>query len=419
MKRLIKIFMFIFWISILCGVSSANYNLKIKNISLANWQWNTISKWWKADINVVVENQWDQIFSGESVPAWFINCNYSWYDVGKSDQISVIVINPWTNVSIPVSLDPLLTATTRNVDVYCYISSGSTPWIFTLSVAEWWWYSSSLDESVASIREHLDAAEPNSLEWGWVTIKNFIFNMISRILIPIMILAGIIIGILWWYEIIVSDKPEKLKAWILKVVFWILWIIIILSAKYIGSEIFNLLGNWNSNNLNTVEIAENLYQNIAYPFIKMAIYLVLWILFLILAWKTRSIITSGDIEKAWWIAARAAISILAIIWSKQLVEAVYGKQNDVLKYNATNLWQFWSWILADKNIPLIYDIINRVLWITTLVILWIIIVQALRILIKPDKADNWKSLWKSLLYIFIWIMITGAWYLIVNVLIIN
>lgn len=420
MKRITKIFIFIFSIFILLGVSNASYNLVIENISLSNGQGNTISKWWKADIDVVIKNEWDVEFSEQSVAEWFVSCNYKWTLIWKSNTISIIVINPWTTVSVPVSLSPLLTATSRTIpesDLVCTVENNSKG--FRLSVSEGALYSSSLDESVASIRQHLDAAEPNSPEWGWVTIKNFIFNLISRILVPIMILAWIIIWILWWYEIIVSSNAEKMKKWILKVVFWILWIIIILSAKYIWSVIFDVLWNWNASDIDSVTIAARLYKDIVYPFVKIAIYLVLWILFLILVGKSISIITSGDIKKAWWIVAWAAISILAIIWSKQLVEAVYGKQSEVLNYTATNLWQIWSWILADKNIPLIYDIINWVLGITALVVLWIIIVQAFKILIKPDKADNRKSLWKSLLYIFIWIMIIWAWYLISNLLVIN
>ena len=151
----------------------------------------------------------------------------------------------------------------------------------------------------------------------------------------------------------------------------------------------------------------------------MAIYLVLWVLFLILAGKTISIVTSGDIKKAGTIIAWTAISILAIIWAKQIVEAVYGKQSDVLNKNALNLWDLWSGVLANKSIPLAYDVINWVLWITAVVILILILVHTFKILTNPSKADNRQSLWKSLLYIFIWIMVIWVGYLITNLLIIN
>jgi hypothetical protein len=128
---------------------------------------------------------------------------------------------------------------------------------------------------------------------------------------------------------------------------------------------------------------------------------------------------SGDTKKAGTIIIWTIVSILTIIWAKQLVEAVYGKQVDVLNSNAINLWEIWSGILADKSIPLVYNIINWVIWITALVILILIIVHTFKILTNPSKSDNWQSLWKSLLYIFIWIMVIWAGYLITNVLIIN
>jgi hypothetical protein len=56
---------------------------------------------------------------------------------------------------------------------------------------------------------------------------------------------------------------------------------------------------------------------------------------------------------------------------------------------------------------------------TALIVLIIILVQTFEILTNPDKAENRQKIWKSILYIFIGILIIGAWYLITNFLIIN
>jgi hypothetical protein len=111
--------------------------------------------------------------------------------------------------------------------------------------------------------------------------------------------------------------------------------------------------------------------------------------------------------------------MLIIIWAKQLVEAVYGKQDNVLNQSAQNLWDIWWWILANKNIPIIYTIINRIMGLTALVVLIIIIFQTFQILVNPEKSENRQKLGKTILYIFIWILIIWTGYVITNFLIIN
>jgi hypothetical protein len=110
--------------------------------------------------------------------------------------------------------------------------------------------------------------------------------------------------------------------------------------------------------------------------------------------------------------------MLIIIWAKQIVEAIYGKQNAVIK-DITNLWEVGSGILADRNIPILYQVINYALWIASLVILVIIIIQTMNLLMKPDDPAQIKSIKNSLLYMFIGILLLGTWYLIVNFAIIN
>lgn len=425
-KKLSKIVVIILWLFTCMWVWMTWYDFTISNITLANWWWNTIAKWWKPDILVMVRNVWDDLADLSNVPAGFITCTYDNREVWKTNVLKQLIVNPDTEIGIWVSLSFLLTATNRTVNgIVCTIynndgNPSNNAYSFSLTVSAWANFDSSLDESIDTIRKHLDYWEPNSTEWWWVTVKNFIFNLISNVFVPIIVLAGIIVWIIWWYQVVTSDSAEKLKKWIMNIVFGIVWILIILSAKYMWTVIFDLFGWWNLWDLDSIDLAKQLYEKIAYPFIKIAIYLSLGVLFLILAGKTVSILVNWDAKKAGTIILRTIISILIIIWAKQLVEAVYWKQSEVFGTNGiTNLWEIWTWILADKNIPLVYDIINWVIWITALVILILIIVHTFKILTNPSKSDNWQSLWKSLLYIFIWIMIIWAGYLLTNVLIIN
>jgi hypothetical protein len=280
-----------------------------------------------------------------------------------------------------------------------------------------------MNRAIEPIKDNLDAAEPSSTIGGWDSIRSFIFNKIVNVVTPFIIIIGVMVWIIWAYKLFFSDKEEDLKKWVMLVIYWIVWIIIILSARYIWSVIFeDILQSWDTVWLNWADIAQQLYGKIAYPFIKIVLYLALWILFLVLAGKTLWFITQSDWsgqKKAITMIARSAISMLIIIWAKQLVEAVYGKQDNVLNQSAQNLWDIWWWILANKNIPIIYTIINRIMGLTALVVLIIIIFQTFQILVNPEKSENRQKLGKTILYIFIWILIIWTGYVITNFLIIN
>ena len=417
----------------LIGIWNAGYDLTINSISLSNWEWSR-AKWATPKIDIEVWNIWNEVAKNTAlIPAGFIKCNLKWIAVWETPALQTFITNAGTTNIITMTLNPLITATSRTGTIACsvwwsefakYFQWSEDSWNnnhkeFQFNVAVWWRYDSSINESVSSIRNHLDAAVPNSPKWWWVTVQTFIQRLISNILIPIIVIAGIIVWIIWAYSTLTSSDPEKMKKWTHMMIFGVLWIIIILSANYIWNTIFDIFGQWNMSDMNWVELAQSLYEKIAYPFIKMAIYLSLGVLFVILAWKSISIITSGDIKKAWNIIAWTAISMLVIIWAKQIVEAVYWKQQDVLNANATNLWEIGTWLLADKNIPILYEIINWVLGLTATIILVIILIQTFQILINPSKAENRNKLWKSILYIFIWIVIIAAGYLLTNLLIIN
>lgn len=204
------------------------------------------------------------------------------------------------------------------------------------------------------------------------------------------------------------------------IIYGLIGIIVIMSAKYIGSNIYDILSPA-SGDIKWFLVAQNLYDKIAYPFIKFAIYLVLWAMFIILLTRVMSFLFGSDTDakkKAgtliWW----NIIGMLVIIWAKQIVEAIYGKQTDVVK-DISNLWEIGSGILADKQIPLIYTVVNRVLGLTALILLIIIIVQTIQLLVNPNDEKQMGNVKRSLLYMFIGLLVIGAGYLIVNFLIIN
>ena len=291
-----------------------------------------------------------------------------------------------------------------------------------VTLADTWNFSKALEDVVQPIQWHLDTPQPTDLSWGGVTVVNVVFKIIDNIVIPIAIAVWVIIWMIWAYKLLFSGDEKQMGSWLKMVVFWVIWIIIMLSAKYIGSVLFeDIFGKWDTAGITWIQLSQSLYNRIAYPFIKIALYLALAVIFVVLVWKSISLITKSDWtshKKALWMIWRCAVSMLIIIWAKNIVEAIYWKQAEVFD-SAQNLWEIWSWILADKNIPVVYNIISRVLWAVALMIFILLLVQWFKLLTNPSKAENLQKLWKTLLYTVIWLFIIGIGYLITNTFILN
>ena len=261
----------------------------------------------------------------------------------------------------------------------------------------------------------------------WSRLFNQQIIKLIDYVIYIFIAIWIAIAFVWWYKIMASEKEDSTKEWIRLVIFWIVWVIIMVSAKFIaGALVWGNSGIISSefidNKPNGVQIVSNLYEKVLYPFIKLILYLVVWILFFMMAAKVISFVTATDDstkKKSLGIILWSVIWILVVMWSKQIVEAVMWKQSDVLKTTATNIADMWNEILEFEKIQLISQIINWVMWLTTLIILVLIIIQWYKMFAKPDDPKNRESLKKTLLYVIIGVLVIGASYVISNVLVIN
>lgn len=308
-------------------------------------------------------------------------------------------------------------------------------WIFLLSFSfismpticlAWGRYSQSLQEATEGIMSHLTPAATQVEESDGVTVSNAVFGLLDDVVIPVVIVIWIVVGSFWTYKLLFSSDEKEIANWMKMLIFWVIWIILMVSARYLWKVLFvDIFSEWNvpldQGAFNWIKLSTDLYEKIAYPFIKIVLYLALFIIFVVLLGKSIKLFTKSDwsnqkesIAMIWW----AAVSILVIIWAKTIVEAIYGKQADVLN-SVNNLWEIWTWILADRNIPLIYTILNRVVWLISLVIFILFLVQWFKILLSPSKAENVQRLWKNILYTVIWLLVIWAVYLLTNVLIIN
>lgn len=283
-------------------------------------------------------------------------------------------------------------------------------------------FDSAMEKSVESIRNNIEAAERTKwTEW----IKNFVFEKVMSVLVPLIVVLGILIAILWFYKILFSSDEKAKADWTRFILYWALWIILIMSAKYIWTTIYEWIFNqWDNTKITDIlwwNIAQEIYDKLVFPFLKLAIYLSLWALFVILVSRVFTFIFAKDDDtkkKAWTLIWRNILWMLVIIGSKQIVEAVYWKKADVLK-DVSNLWQIWTSVMAERSIPLFYQVINRAIWLLAFVILVMIIIQTVQLLTKPDDEKQMGKIKNTLLYIFIWIALIGICYLIVNFLIIN
>ena len=393
-----------------------------------------IAQWSSPQIGIVFKNKWDTVFDGTAA-AWFLTCmrvekNLPVY---TSNPITSLVVNTWTKVGVNIRISSLFTQSITTKNLKCTIDTskltntinsnapdniavpGNNIWSWSFEVVEASRFDLALSKSIESISKNLESAE--GAKWAqW--LQNFLYNKIMNVVVPIVIVLWILSAILWFYKIMFSTEDTATKEWTRYIIYGVIGILLIMSAKFIGQNVYDILINpdikWNV-------IAVDLYNNILYPFIKFAIYLVLGAMFVILVTRVITFLfgTDADAQKKagtliWW----NVISMIIIIGAKQIVEAIYGTQQNVVK-DITNLWEVGSGILENKNIPILYQVINYALWMASLVILVIIIVQTVKLLMKPDDPAQVKSIKSSLLYMFIGILVLGAGYLIVNFAIIN
>lgn len=389
-----------------------------------------IAQWSSPQMTILLKNKWTDIINQPNIPTWFITCRRieQNLDVYKSSPITKFVVNPWTKVWMNIRIKSLFTQALGMKTLSCKINTtllngnvvgpGNDTWSWTFEVVQADRFDLALSKSIESISKNLEAAEgAKGTQW----VQNFLYNKIMNVLVPLVIILGILSAILWFYKLMFSSDDKATGEWTRYIIFWVIGIILIMSAKFIGQNVFSLLATPESGTIKWYEIASWLYDKILYPFIKLAIYLVLGGMFIILISRVITFLFGSDSDaqkKAWTLIGWNVIAMLVIIWAKQIVQAIYGKQADVVK-DITNLWEVWSGVLADKNIPILYQIINYALGIASLVILVIIIIQTVKLLTKPDDPAQIKNIKNSLLYMFIGILILGAGYLIVNFAIIN
>lgn len=289
-------------------------------------------------------------------------------------------------------------------------------------LASEWRFDTELWQSTDAISDHVNADIVQQLDkWAiWTYV-----NSIMKILAPIIISLGLVVAFFGAYKMMSSSDTGKTKEGLQLVIFWVVWILIMVSAGFLSNALVNdviwaSMAQWWG--INWILLVDKLYENIILNFMNLISYLVVGILFFLLITRVFQFLTSQDDgvrKKATWMIMRTVIGILLILAAKEVVEAVYGMQDNVLNNNAQTLSDVWTPIFETSSIPILYRIINRVMSLTTFIVLALIVFQTFQMLTKPGDPEMFKKIKKTILYVLIWVVIIGTGYLISNVLLIN
>jgi len=256
------------------------------------------------------------------------------------------------------------------------------------------------------------------------SIKDLMFSIWTHILIPIIVVIGLLLAFVWFYNLMFSDKEDERKKGLNFMIWGTVWIITMVSASFIANALFGEYGTswifglaaWQDYDPATV--AAQIYDKIVSKFFYLAMYLVIGILFIILVVNLIKFMSNPDKEdvqkNAKTIMIWNTIWIILILFSKNIIETFYSK----IQSWAYSLGQ-QNAILESKSLPWLYTILNYFLWFVAFAITVFIIYQAFQLLLKPEDDATYKNLKKYFVYSLVWVLIIGWVYLIANFFIVK
>ncbi len=364
--------------------------------------------------------------------SWFITCSVGQDIVFLSDPISSpnFRINANTTLPFTIALSNLATTTLGNTEVTCRLWSYgswniSVPFMkFTYLVLEraGGRFDTILDRVRDPIKNKIDW--PVAELWVW-WFKSFVYMLIDRFAVRAAVLVGVLFSLLALFKLMFSEDEKSLSQIKGLILWWVIGIFIILSAKFIGKILYtDILSNgeiW-INEFNAIKMMWQIYDLILYPLLKIAFYIMMSFLFVILLLRVFSFVTSSEEDirkKSMQIIVSTTLWLFIMIASKQLVEWVYGKEALIRNNAAVTVTDIWSSFLSNANIPIIYDIIQRVMGLSWFVILALIIFQTFKMLINPTDEKVLWDMRKTLFYAVLGMLVIWAGYLIVNVVMVN
>ncbi len=256
----------------------------------------------------------------------------------------------------------------------------------------------------------------SSSVWG------FMKDVAWGIIMPIIIVIWLIIAFIWFYKIAFSDKEDDRKIGINYTLWWTIWVIVMTSAWFLVNSLvwdtWSMWILWSQQSKDPASIAAALYSDIIKNFFILAMYFVVWILFIILIINLIKFTSSWDKEDvkkhAKTIVVWNSIWIVFIMFAKNIVEMFYSQ----VQSWSTSLWDQEA-ILASRDIWWLSTVLNYLLWFIAFILTAFIIYQSFLLLMKPDDESTYKNLKKYFLYAILWVLLIWGVYIIANFFIIN
>ena len=379
---------------------------------------------------VIRNNGTDTAAPSTPISTWFISCTV-WLDtVFSSNRTSSFIVNASTNIQFSITLSAWATKNLGNQELTCILWSypwrtiSSIPVKLSYMVLErvWGRFDTVLDQVREPIKNKIDWPIAEIWVWG---LKSFVYSLIDRFAVRAAVFVGILFSLLAVIKIMFSEDEKSLSQVRGLIVWWVVGIFIILSAKFIGkifyTDIFSS-GEVGVGDFNMIKMIGQLYDLILYPLLKIAFYLMMSVLFVVLVLRVFSFVTSSEEDirkKSLQIIISTTLWLFIIIASKQLVEWVYGKEVLIRNTAAVTVTDVWSSFLSNANIPIIYDIVQRVMGLSWFVILALIIFQTFKMLTNPTDEKVLWDIRKTLFYALLGMLVIWAGYLIVNVVMVN
>ena len=296
----------------------------------------------------------------------------------------------------------LLLATLLTLGIWLKFSLADD-WTLINTLAEWTqvWQST----AVTVIKD-------NWLDWtnefrGWIITNTILFIAMTYI-VPLLVVVWVIVAIvgLWW--VITSTDAKSTQKWMSYILWWVAWIVIMFSAVFITSNITWVLAGdvWRKpDNINWII---NSFFWVLYPFVKLLFYIIPWILFLILLFNAFQYVTAQNddaVKKSTSTMLWSITGIIVILWASFMVNSIY--------------WKWGQQPLTNTNLSFVYKVLNWILSFIFLAMVLILIYQAYLIIAKPDDAARYDKIRKSMIYMFLGIVLIGGAYLLVNFAIIK
>lgn len=419
-------------LALVFGLSSVSAQVNLSLDAVVINGWSGLYQNTSPSATLLIKNNWSSIANVSSpIASGFISCLVNSNLVFSSNPITTLVINPNTTLQFSIALSTLTTQTigswqTLQCSLGTYpgwtISSASASTSFSVQEKPIGRFDLTLDRVKEPIADKLDGAVAELWVWG---IKSWVYKLIDTLMVPAATLVGIFFALIALYKILFEPDKEKLKSIRWLILYAVIGILLMLSAKFIWSVLYNdilytgEIGVWQ---FNAVDLVAKVYDLVLYPFLKIFYYIGMGALFIVLLLRVFSFVNESADEvrkKSVNIIIATALWLLVIIGSKQLVEWVYGKESQIRNGSAVTVTDIGSSFLSDANIPIIYTIIQRVMGLAGFAVLAIIIFQTFKMLTDPTNEENLSGIRKTILYVVLGMLVIGAGYLIVNVVMLN